>query len=118
MIIILSKEVVSWKGYLLKYVYQLRKVVKNGWFKKFPWTTHRKSRAGTNEIFQPQWPFYEDMGNFVTPCPTKSNTENLSRTDTQTQRAYIKKQCNHRRRRHSDAKAGYGKSLSHNWLFK
>ena len=54
------------------------------------------------------------MGNFVTPCPTKSNTENLSRTDTQTQRAYIKKQCNHRRRQHSDAKAGYGKSLSHN----
>ena len=54
MIIILSKEVVSWEGYLLKYVYQLRKVVKNGWFKKFPWTTHRKSRAGTYEIFQPQ----------------------------------------------------------------
>ena len=58
------------------------------------------------------------MGNFVTPCPTKSNTENLSGTDTQTQRAYIKKQCNHRRRRHSDAKANYGKSLSHNRLYK
>ena len=54
------------------------------------------------------------MGNFVTQKKKKSNTENLSRTDTQTQRAYIKKQCNHRRRRHSDAKAGYGKSLSHN----
>ena len=37
----------------------------------------KKIGAGTDEIFQPQWPFYDDMDSFlkdfVTPRPTESN---------------------------------------------
>ena len=46
----------------------------------------KKSGAGTDEIFQPEWPFYGDMDSFlkdfVSPRPTESKLEKLSRTDT------------------------------------
>ena len=56
----------------------------------------KKSRAGTNEIFQSQCPFYDDMGSylkdFVTTLPTESNLEKLSRTDIKVQNACKRKQ--------------------------
>ena len=49
----------------------------------------KKSGAGTDKIFQPQWPFYDDMDSFlkdfVTPCPTESNLEKVSRAGVQSQ---------------------------------
>ena len=56
----------------------------------------KKSGAGTDEIFQPQWPFYDDMDSFlkdfVTPRPTESNLEKTSRGGVQSQKGYAKKQ--------------------------
>ena len=61
----------------------------------------KKSGAGTDKIFQPQWPFYDDMDSFlkdfVTPRPTESNLEKVSRAGVQSQNAYAKKQRNNRR---------------------
>ena len=35
--------------------------------------THKKSGAGNDEIFQPQWPIYDNIDSFlkyfVSPCP-------------------------------------------------
>ena len=56
----------------------------------------KKSGAGTDEIFQPQWPFYDDMysflKDFVTQRPTESILEKVSRAGVQSQKAYAKKQ--------------------------
>ena len=53
--------------------------------------THQKCGAGTDEIFQPQLPFYDDMDSFLkdflSPRPTESNLEKLSRTDRPCQKA-------------------------------
>ena len=58
--------------------------------------THQKCGAGTDEIFQPQLPFYDDMDSFLkdflSPRPTESNLEKLSRTDIPSQKACTKKQ--------------------------
>ena len=41
----------------------------------------KKSGAGTDEMFKPQWPFYNDMDSFLkdfaSPRPTESNLEKL-----------------------------------------
>ena len=59
------------------------------WFKKLLWTTQ------INEIFQPQWLFYDDMDSFlkdfIFPHPTESNLEKRSRTDIPSQKACTKK---------------------------
>ena len=59
------------------------------WFKKLLWTTQ------INEIFQPQWLFYDDMDSFlkdfIFPHPTESNLEKCSRTDIPSQKACTKK---------------------------
>ena len=58
--------------------------------------THQKCGAGTDEIFQPQLPFYDDMDSFLkdflSPRPTESNLEKLSRTDIPSQKACTKKE--------------------------
>ena len=42
----------------------------------------KKSGAGTDEIFEPQWSFHDDMdsflNDFVTPCQTECNLEKSS----------------------------------------
>ena len=59
-------------------------------------TSSKKSEAGIDEILQPQWPFYDDMDSFlkdfVSPRPTESNLEKLSRTEIPSQKACTKKQ--------------------------
>ena len=56
----------------------------------------KKKGTGTDQIFQPQWPFYDDMDSFlkdfVPPSPTESNLEKLLRTDIPSQKACTKKQ--------------------------
>ena len=59
--------------------------------------THQKnSCAGTDEIFQLQWPFCNDkdsfLKDFVSTRPTKSNLEKLSRTETPFRKVCTKKQ--------------------------
>ena len=56
----------------------------------------KKSGVGTDEIFQPQWPFYDDMDSFlkdfVSPRPAESNLEKFSKTGISSQKACTKKQ--------------------------
>ena len=56
----------------------------------------KKGRAGIDEIFQPQWPFYDDMDSslkdFVSLRITESNLKKVSRTDIPSQKGCTKKQ--------------------------
>ena len=56
----------------------------------------KKSGAGTDDFFQPQWSFYHNTGSFlkdfVSPRPTESNLEKLARTDISSQKVCTKKQ--------------------------
>ena len=85
--------------------------------------THQKSGDGTDEMFQPQWLFYDDIDSslkdFVSQRLTESNLDKLSRNDIPSQKAsclYKETVHSHRRRWHSTAKTSYGKKPLISWM--
>ena len=60
----------------------------------------KKGRAGIDEIFQPQWPFYDDMDSslkdFVSLRITESNLKKLSRTTYHLKKVVQRNRAQHR----------------------
>ena len=78
-------------------MYQVRKLPKNGYGQlKQKVISSKRRGAGADKVFQPQWPFYDNMDSFVkdflSPRSTESNLEKLSRTDIPSQKACTKKE--------------------------